>query len=53
MWVRHVEHANEGKFTRVILEINTLGSPSWRNVEVDPTYSKSNFIEGCLERRQY
>jgi len=41
MWVRHVEHANERKFKRVILEINTLGSPSWRNVEVDPQISFS------------
>ncbi|GAU24035.1 hypothetical protein TSUD_328390 [Trifolium subterraneum] len=29
-------------FERVILEVNTLGSPSWRNVEVDPRISISS-----------
>ncbi|XP_045811049.1 putative F-box protein At1g53550 [Trifolium pratense] len=39
MRIRHVERAKEWVFERVILEVNTLGSPSWRNVEVDPRIS--------------
>jgi len=35
MWIRHVKFANE----RVILHINTLGTPIWRKVEVDPQIS--------------
>jgi len=35
MWIRHVKRAND----RVILQINTLGTPIWRNVEVDPQIS--------------
>ncbi|KEH24620.1 putative F-box associated interaction domain-containing protein [Medicago truncatula] len=42
MWVRHVKRANAWEFERVILEINTLGTPSWRNVEVDPHISFSS-----------
>ncbi|KAL5099550.1 hypothetical protein RYX36_003877, partial [Vicia faba] len=36
IWVRRVRHADEWLFERVILEVHTLGTPSWRNVEVDP-----------------
>ena len=36
MWVRDVKRANAWEF-----EINTLGTPSWRNVEVDPQISLS------------
>jgi len=41
VWIRHVKRANQWVFERVILEINTLGTPSWRNVEVDPQISFS------------
>lgn len=34
-WVRHVKRAVRWEFERVILEIHTLGTLSWRNVEVD------------------
>ncbi|RHN53428.1 putative F-box associated interaction domain-containing protein [Medicago truncatula] len=39
MRVRYVKRANALEFKIVILEINTLGTPSWRNVEVDPQIS--------------
>jgi len=39
MWTRHVRYANDRVFGRVFLEIHTLGTPSWRNVEVDPQMS--------------
>jgi len=43
MWVRHFKRANAWEFERVILEINTLGTPPfWRNVEVDPQISFSS-----------
>ncbi|RHN54312.1 putative F-box domain-containing protein [Medicago truncatula] len=42
VWIRHVKHANQWVFERVILEINTLGTTSWRNVEVDPQISFSS-----------
>jgi len=42
MWIRRVRRANDWVFERVILEINTLGAPSWRNVEVDPQISISS-----------
>ncbi|KEH27584.1 putative F-box domain-containing protein [Medicago truncatula] len=42
MWVRHVKRANVWEFERLTLEINTLGTPSWRNVEVDPQISFSS-----------
>jgi len=35
MWMRYVKHANDWVFERVILEINTLGTPLWRKVEAD------------------
>jgi len=35
IWVRHVKRAVHWEFERVILEIHTLGTLSWRNVEVD------------------
>ena len=28
VWIRHVKHANQWVFERVIIEINTLGTPS-------------------------
>ncbi|KEH23610.1 F-box protein interaction domain protein [Medicago truncatula] len=42
IWIRHVQRANDWVFDRVILEINTLGAPSWRTVEVDPRISISS-----------
>ena len=42
LWIRHVRRANDWVFDRVILEINTLGAPSWRTVEVDPCISISS-----------
>jgi len=42
MWMIRVKRANVWEFERLILEINTLGTPSWRNVEVDPQISFSS-----------
>lgn len=42
IWIKHVQRANDWVFEHVILEINTLGAPSWRTVEVDPRISISS-----------
>jgi F-box interacting protein len=39
IWKKHVGHDYRRVFDRMILDINTLGTPSWRNVEVDPQVS--------------
>jgi len=39
LWKKHVQQTNYWVFERVVLEIHTLGTPSWRNVEVDPQIS--------------
>jgi len=39
LWKKHVKRTNYWVFERVVLEIHTLGTPSWRNVEVDPQIS--------------
>jgi F-box interacting protein len=39
MSTRRVRAANDWVFGRTIIEIHTLGTPSWRNVEVDPQMS--------------
>ncbi|GAU30644.1 hypothetical protein TSUD_224000 [Trifolium subterraneum] len=41
IWRKYVRRAYHRMFERMILEINTLGMPSWRNVEVDPQISNS------------
>ncbi|KEH27440.1 F-box protein At3g07870 isoform X2 [Medicago truncatula] len=39
MWNKYVRRNNRLVFERVVLEIHTLGTPSWRKVEVDPQIS--------------
>jgi F-box interacting protein len=39
MWTRHVRHDTKWVFECMTLEIHTLGTPSWKNVEVDPQIS--------------
>ncbi|KAK2426918.1 F-box protein [Trifolium repens] len=41
MWKKVVRNAYPQVLKRMILEIYTLGTPSWRNVEVDPQVSNS------------
>ncbi|CAJ2646567.1 unnamed protein product [Trifolium pratense] len=41
IWKKFVRNDNHRVFERMIFEINTLGMPSWRNVEVDPQVSNS------------
>jgi F-box interacting protein len=41
IWKKFVRHDYRRVFERMILDINTLGTPSWRNVEVDPQVSNS------------
>ncbi|XP_058775685.1 F-box protein At3g07870-like [Vicia villosa] len=53
IWIKHVKQGNVWVFDRAILEINTLGTPSWRNVEVDSQFSISKlkdptYVNGAL-----
>jgi len=44
MWNKHVRRDNCLVFKRVVLEIHTLGTTSWRNLEVDPQISFSKLL---------
>ncbi|CAL5188135.1 unnamed protein product [Lathyrus oleraceus] len=39
IWTRHVRHANFWVFERLTVDIHTLGTSLWRNIEVDPQIS--------------
>ncbi|KEH27586.1 F-box protein interaction domain protein [Medicago truncatula] len=39
IWDKYVRRGNGWVFDHIVLEINTLGTPSWRNAEVDPQIS--------------
>ncbi|CAJ2646561.1 unnamed protein product [Trifolium pratense] len=41
IWNKYVRRSYTRVLERMIFEINTVGTPSWRNVEVDPQVSNS------------
>jgi F-box interacting protein len=45
IWKKFVRHANTLVLERVIFDINTLGTLSWRNVEVDPDQVSNSSLE--------
>jgi F-box interacting protein len=47
IWDRDVRRGNGWVFDRLVLEINTLGTPSWRNAEVDPQLSIGSDLSIC------